>query len=82
MGADSNVSDDTHYVDIDTESILIKQDYELDTLPIPCIITIEGVQYEAYEQPFFEFDAPGIYEINVDAGVKYLKKDFKVDYQS
>lgn len=65
------------YVDINSKNILPKQDYTLENLPLPCTITIEGVSYEVTEQPTFEFDVAGEYIIEVDAGVEYLKKEFK-----
>jgi hypothetical protein len=58
-----------------------RQNYELDALPLPCTLYIEGVYYQVTEQPEFEFDAPGSYRIEVDAGAAYLKKEFDFDYQ-
>lgn len=58
------------------------EDYSLAAVPLPCTITIEGVEYECHEQPVFEFDAPGTYVIKVDAGPRYLKKVFNYDYQA
>lgn len=67
-------SENDYYVQ---DKLLVKkQDYTLDNLPLPCTITIEGVPYEITEQPTFEFDVAGEYLIEVDAGVKYLKKEF------
>lgn len=74
------VTDATHWVDQGT--LKERQDYTLTTLPLPCTITIEGVAYEVTEQPTFEFDLPGTYIIEVDAGPKYLKKEFEIDYQA
>ena len=72
---DTIVDDRLFY--INSGSILPKQDYELDCLPLPCTITIEGVSYHITEQPTFEFDVEGEYIIEVDAGVEYLKKEFE-----
>ena len=66
-----------YYYDVVNDLILKKQDYTLDNLPLPCTITIEGISYEVTEQPTFEFDVAGEYTIEVDAGVEYLKKEFK-----
>lgn len=70
------------FVDLTTETILPKSDYTLDTLPLPCTLTIEGVDYYCTEQPTFEFNYPGVYKIKVDAGAAFLKKEFEIDYQS
>lgn len=70
------------YVDIKTKKVLKKESYELSALPLPCNIEIEGVAYGSVNtQPAFEFDAPGTYTIEVDAGPKYLRKEFTIDYQ-
>lgn len=72
-------ADDTHYVELTHHSIKPKQDYTLEALPLPCTVEIEGVRYPVEGQPDFEFDAPGRYEIEVDAGPAYLRKTFYVD---
>lgn len=72
---------DIHYIDIENGTLLPKADYELSALPLPCIITIEGTTYEVTSQPTFEFDAPGVYTVQVDAGPHFLKKEFEIDYQ-
>lgn len=74
------VADDTHWVD-GLVGIRLRDDYTLESLPIPCTITVEGVVYECNEQPTFVFDAPGIYTISVDAGPAYYLRDFTYDYQ-
>jgi hypothetical protein len=71
----------TDYVDLDSLVIKPKKDYDIDALPLPCNISIEGEIYHCTEQPEFEFDAPGMYTIEVDAGPQYLRKTFHVDYQ-
>ena len=71
------IDDSVYYVNVSTKEILPKQDYTLKNLPLPCTITIEGISYEVTEQPTFEFDVAGEYVIEVDAGVEYLKKEFK-----
>lgn len=59
----------------------IRKDYELEELPLPCTLTIEGIEYECTEQPVLEFNYPGTYEIHVNAGAQYLEKTFTYDYQ-
>jgi hypothetical protein len=78
---DGSISDEVHYVDLYTLTVLEKQDFTLESLPLPCTVTIEGVEYPVTEQPTFEFSAPGIYLVQVDAGPAYLKKEFSLDYQ-
>lgn len=58
-----------------------REDYALDVLPLPCTVWIEGQEYRCHEQPEFVFDAPGTYEIRVDAGPQYLEKVFQYDHQ-
>jgi len=58
-----------------------RKDFSLEALPLPCTIWIEGQEYRCHEQPEFVFDAPGTYEIYVDAGPQYLEKVFRYDYQ-
>jgi hypothetical protein len=74
-------SDEAHWVDHVTGTIHTKEDYPLEQLPLPCTVTIEGTEYPCAEQPVFEFDAPGEYVIEVDAGPRFLKKEFTYDYQ-
>lgn len=76
---DTDVQNDTHYVITETDEIALKGDYQLSGLPVPCAITIEGAEYHCTEQPEFEFDAPGTYIITVDAGPRYLKKEFVIE---
>ncbi|MCT7656177.1 hypothetical protein MBH78_19185 [Oceanimonas sp. NS1] len=73
------VDDDTHWVEHATGTVRVKGDYPLNALPLPCTVTIEGVAYPCTEQPTFEFAAPGNYLIQVDAGPRYLKKEFSLD---
>ncbi|GAA3704449.1 hypothetical protein GCM10022421_09070 [Oceanisphaera sediminis] len=75
---DDDVRDDTHWID-DAATPQPKADYTLEALPIPCTVTIEGVEYHCTEQPEFEFDAPGTYVILVDAGPRYLRKEFNIE---
>lgn len=75
-------SEATHYVVHETGTLHEKADYTLDAIPLPATITIEGVTYEVSEQPTFEFDVPGTYNIQVDAGPKFLQKEFVIDYQA
>ncbi|MBM7454454.1 hypothetical protein HNR62_000283 [Oceanisphaera litoralis] len=71
--------DELRYVNLDTLELEIRQDYELDALPLPCTVTIEGVDYRCDEQPEIEFDVPGRYTVMVDAGPRYLKKEFVIE---
>lgn len=68
-----------YYVVHETGTLHKKADYTLDSLPLPCTITIEGEVYEVNKQPTFDFDAPGTYTIEVDAGPKFLRKEFTID---
>ena len=77
ISGDDFIQDSLFYVNIQEKEIIARQDYTLENLPLPCTITIEGISYEVTEQPTFEFDVVGEYIIEVDAGVEYLKKEFK-----
>ncbi|MEH6626964.1 MAG: hypothetical protein V7739_10995 [Motiliproteus sp.] len=66
----------THYVDLAGPTITPKADYTLAALPLPCTLTIEGIDYPVTEQPTFAFNYPGTYTIEVDAGPAYLAKSF------
>lgn len=69
-----------NYVDLSGEpEIKLRADYEWDSLPMPCTITIEDSTYELTEQPTLIFDEPGTYDVTVVAGAKYLKKTFQVE---
>ncbi|MBM7455166.1 hypothetical protein HNR62_001026 [Oceanisphaera litoralis] len=72
------VQDQTHWID-DEAMVQPKGDYKLEALPLPCAISIEDVTYPCTEQPEFEFDAPGTYLIQVDAGPQYLRKEFTIE---
>lgn len=73
-------SDVTHYVT--PEGFLRERgNYSLEALPLPCVVTIDGTVYQCDTQPTFLFDVADTYLIEVDAGIKYLKKEFSYDYQ-
>lgn len=79
---EGEANDVTDYVNLDAEpTITPKGDYTLEALPLPCTVTIEGVEYQVTEQPTFQFNYPGTYKISVDAGVRYLRREFDFDYQ-
>jgi hypothetical protein len=65
----------------DGQQLAPRKDFSLDALPLPCTVWIEDQEYRCHEQPEFVFDAPGTYEIHVDAGPQYLEKVFQYDYQ-
>ena len=67
-----------YFVDASLSKENEREDYTLDALPIPCVATIEGIVYEITEQKSFEFEDPGTYVIEIDAGSRYLKKEFTV----
>jgi len=67
------------YVDLATLTVQPCQDYRLEALPLPCTLTIEGVQYPCDQQPEISFERPGSYQIAVDAGPAWLKKTFTVE---
>lgn len=69
------------YIDHETGKEIERLDYEYGEMPLPCVITIDNKTYNITEQPTFEFDAPGTYTIKVDAGPRYLKKEFTIAYQ-
>ncbi len=54
-------------------------DYLVGALPLPCTVTIEGVEYPCTAQPTFAFNYPGDYEIRVNAGFRYLEKTFVIN---
>ena len=69
---------DTEEYYVSGSKLLLKKDYSLETLPLPCIIEIEDQTYEVTEQPEFEFDIPGTYTIRVmPDSPQYLEKEFE-----
>lgn len=72
--------DSVLYVDTITLRTRSKGDYPLAKLPLPCTVRIEGAEYKCTTQPVFEFDVPGEYRIEVDAGPRFLKKEFTYAY--
>lgn len=77
---EGSVTAGDYYVDLVTLKAVKQVSFELGALPLPCTVTIEGVSYECDAQPEFEFDVPGVYLIEVDAGPKYLRKEFSYAY--
>ncbi|MFV1943501.1 hypothetical protein VPH49_22055 [Pseudomonas luteola] len=73
--------DATQYIDLESLRPLSRQDYPLEALPLPCTVTIQGVDYYCETQPTFTFDAPGTYEIWVRPAAQYLSKVFTYEYQ-
>lgn len=77
-----NADDTADYVNLDAVPVIMaKSNYTLEALPLPCTVTIEGVEYEVTAQPEFTFNYPGTYKIKVNAGVRFLEKEFEIDYQ-
>lgn len=70
--------DELYWVNPSSNVAELKADYTINSLPIPCTATIEEIEYSITSQPTFEFDSPGEYEIEVDAGPAYLRKVFIV----
>lgn len=55
-------------------------DYDLNTIPVPCDILIDGQQFRAEEVVEFEFDAPGLYQIQIKPDdIRYLIKVFEYE---
>lgn len=72
-----SASDDaTEYVELIHTRITPKGDYTVEDIPVPCNITIEGVEYSCSTTPVISFAEPGEYVVQVDAGHAYLKKEF------
>lgn len=76
-------TDENSYVDITTSphSKHRKMDYTLETHPVPCTATIEGVEYPITEPMNFTFTPGPVavdYEIMITAGIQYLEKEFIV----
>ena len=77
MGAvESEASFEHHWIDPVTRQVHALTDYTLDSLPLPCTLTIEGIEYACTEQPTFSFAQAGDYRIYVDAGPAYYKREF------
>lgn len=77
---EGSCDDSACYVDVETLRTRPKRDFALSALPLPCVIRIEGVEYRCTTQPKFEFDVPGTYQIEVDAGPQFNKKVFAYAY--
>ncbi|MAY42272.1 hypothetical protein [Neptuniibacter sp. UBA847] len=70
--------DELYWINPSNSTAELKEDYTIDALPIPCTARIEDIEYSITSQPTFEFDSPGDYEIEIDAGPAYLRKVFNV----
>jgi len=70
----------TQYVDVKTRTLRPKRRFSLGQLPVPCTVIIEGQRYHCTTQPEFEFDVPGTYLIEVDAGPHYIREAFSYAY--
>lgn len=77
---EGSCDDSAFYVDLASLSTRPKRDFALSALPLPCVVRIEGVEYRCTTQPQFEFDVPGTYQIEVDAGPRFHKKAFTYAY--
>jgi len=77
---EGSCDDSAFYVDLESLRTRPKRDFALSALPLPCVIRIEGVEYKCTTQPKFEFDVPGTYQIEVDAGPQFNKKVFAYAY--
>ena len=77
---EGSCDDSAFYVDLESLRSRPKRDFALSALPLPCVIRIEGVEYKCTTQPKFEFDVPGTYQIEVDAGPQFNKKVFAYAY--
>ena len=76
--ADESIDDELFFVDTESKTLELKQDYHIGSLPLPCSVMIEGQTYRVTEQPEFEFDTPGTYIINVvPESPQYLEKEFE-----
>jgi hypothetical protein len=76
-------TDENSYVDVTTSphSTHRKMDYTLETHPIPCTATIEGIEYQITEPTVFTFVPEAVavdYEITINGGIQYLEKEFIV----
>tara|TARA_R110001583_G_scaffold34551_1_gene115853 strand:- start:5056 stop:5403 length:348 start_codon:yes stop_codon:yes gene_type:complete len=74
----ATAGDETHYFNTELAAIRTKGDYTIDALPLPCTVTIEGVEYAVTEQPTLTFNYPGTYVVKIDAGVRFLEKEFEI----
>jgi hypothetical protein len=71
-----------HYIN-DNGEYTQCDDYGLSTLPIPCVVMIEGAEYSVTEIPTFTFDAPGAYDLFVSpANAKYKDKVITYEYNA
>ena len=77
---EGSCDDSAFYVDLESLRPRPKRDFALSALPLPCVIRIEGVEYKCTTRPKFEFDVPGTYQIEVDAGPQFNKKVFAYAY--
>ena len=80
LGQDFIAPQEPHYM-AEGELLTLRKDYELLDIPLPCTISIEGVQYAVTEPPTFTFDAPGSYDIFVrPADAQYRDKVLIIEY--
>ena len=71
--------DSTQYVDLKSGFIMDKQDFDVNSIPAPCLVTIEGVVYTCETSPVISFADPGSYKVYVDAGPNFLTKEFVIN---
>lgn len=81
VGIDETISPVTHYVDLETKLVLPKQDYTLQTLPLPCDITVEGITQTIVKQPTrYNFNSSAEYVLMIEPhDVRYLLREFTVN---
>lgn len=75
---EGSYDDELYWVNTSTDLPELRADYTISTIPVPCTAYIEEIEYTITSSPTFEFDAPGDYEITIDAGPSYLRKVFIV----
>lgn len=73
------VDSEENYVDVTSKKVTPKFDFNLEALPLPCVVEIEGTAYPCTSQPVISFDSPGRYNLKVYAGVRYLEKEFTIE---
>ncbi|WJZ48859.1 hypothetical protein [Halomonas phage vB_HmeY_H4907] len=89
---DSDVLDTTHYVDVETETVLPKRPIEvvveqgadplsitLTGVPSGVTLSTNGMETKTDDQPLvIEYDVPGTYTISFSGHVRYLDHELEV----
>ena len=72
-----------HYIDLSDLQIKTRQDYVYSSIPYPCLIYIDEIEYLSSTAPAITFAEDGVYEVSVKPmTITSVCKIFKVSQQA